>query len=99
MQTWKEIKHEMLKDPEVKRAYDELGPGFHLASDFIGARIAKKLSQSELAQKAGVSQVAIARLESGDANPTFRTASRVAKALGKEVRLVDAKQKSTASSP
>ncbi len=91
MQNWKEIKKEALKDPEVKRLYDELGPGFHLAGDFIKARSDMKLSQTQLAEKAGVSQVVIARLESGDTNFTFRTASRVAKALGKELRLTDTK--------
>jgi len=40
-----------------------------------------RLSQSELAQKIGTSQTAIARLESGQGNPTTDLIQRVANAL------------------
>jgi DNA-binding XRE family transcriptional regulator len=44
--------------------------------------------QAELAQKAGVSRVVVARLETGTTNPTIETVNRVAGALGKELKLV-----------
>jgi DNA-binding XRE family transcriptional regulator len=88
MAKWKDIKKEMLKNPAVKAEYDKLAPEFELASSIIQARIDKKLTQEELAKKAGLSQVMIARLESGSSNPTFGTISRVADVLGKKVKLV-----------
>lgn len=88
MAQWKDIKEEFLKDPEVKAAYDALGPEYELASSLIQARIDCKMTQAELAEKAGLSQVMIARLESGTSNPTLATISRVARALGKELKLV-----------
>lgn len=88
MADWKDIKKELLKDPEVKRAYDELEPEYQLASSLIQARIERKMTQAELAKKAGVSQVIIARLESGTANPTIGTVNRVASVLGRKLRLV-----------
>ncbi len=90
MANWKDIKKELLKNPEVKRAYDELEPEFQMASSLIQARIDGKLTQAELAEKAGMSQVMIARLESGTSNPTIGTVSRVANVLGKELKLVAA---------
>ena len=89
MTTWQEHKQTLLRDPKFKKAYDALEPAYQLASGLIQARIDKKLTQQEVAKKAGVSREAIARLESGSGNPTIRTASCVAKALGKELRLVD----------
>lgn len=89
-QKFSDLKQEMLKDPEVKAAYDALEPEYKLADSMIKARLAKKLTQVELAKKAGVSQTVIARLESGTNNATIATISRVASALGKEVKLVSA---------
>ena len=43
------------------------------------------LTQSELARLAGVSQPAIAQLESPDSNPTIDTLSRIARAMGAQI--------------
>lgn len=86
--TWKEYKKEALKDPAFKKAYAALEPEFKLASSLIQARIDNKLTQQQLAKKAGVSQTIVARLESGEANPTISTINRVAGILGKEIGLV-----------
>lgn len=90
MTTWKQHKQELMKSPKFKAAYDELEPEYRLANDLIRARLGKKMTQSELAEKAGVSRV-VARLESGTTNPTVETVNRVAGALGKEFRLVASK--------
>jgi len=45
------------------------------------------LSQRDLARRAGMSQPAIARLESGRAVPTFGTLERLARAAGFELSL------------
>ncbi len=88
MTTWKEHKKELLKNPKFKAAYDELEPEYRLANELIRARLGKKMTQAELAEKAGVSRVVVARLESGTTNPTVETVNRVAGALGKELKLV-----------
>jgi predicted transcriptional regulator len=88
MAKWKDIKKEFLKDSEVKAAYDALEPEYELAASLIQARVDHKMTQAELAEKAGLSQVMIARLESGTSNPTISTINRVAHALGKEFKLV-----------
>ncbi len=51
------------------------------------AREDRRWSQSELARQVGVSQQAIAKLESPDSNLTFSTLEKVAAALGLEVQL------------
>lgn len=88
MAKWKDIKKEILKDPQVKAEYDALAPEYELAASLIQARIDRKMTQAELAEKAGLSQVMIARLESGTSNPTYSTIARVAHALDKELKLV-----------
>lgn len=88
VKTYKEYKKEALKDPALKEAYDALAPEYRLASSLIKARLESKLTQQELAEKAGVTQNTITRLESGTTNPTIGTVNRVAGTLGKELKLV-----------
>ena len=85
MKKWNELKKELLSDPLVKAEYDKLGPEYKLASSLIEARLANKMSQAELAEKVGVKQAYIARLESGTGNPTVSSLLRVTEALGKEL--------------
>lgn len=80
-----------MKNAKFKEAYDALEPEYRLARELIDARLSKKLTQEQVAQKAGVSRTVIARLESGTTNPTLDTINRVAHVLGKEVKLVGAR--------
>lgn len=88
MAEWKDIKKELFKDPDFVKEYEALGPEYELARSLIQARIDQKMTQQELAQKAGLSQVMISRLESGTSNPKLTTVTRVAKALNKRIELV-----------
>lgn len=49
------------------------------------ARLDAHLTQTQLAERAGVSQQQIAKLEKPDANPTIETLQKVAHALGAEL--------------
>ncbi len=51
------------------------------------ARERGHLTQRELAERAGMSQPAIAKLEKGEANPTLDTLARCAAAAGFDLRL------------
>jgi len=90
MKNWKELEQELLQNPVIKTEVDKLEPEYELARQLIKARLAKKLTQSELAEKAGVKQAYIARLESGTANPTVGSLNQIADALGKRLKLVGA---------
>ena len=59
------------------------------------ARMGKRWSQHELAERSGVCQSWISRLESGEENPTLASLTRVADALGLE--LPDLLREGTAS--
>lgn len=87
MQEWKDIKKEWLKDPEVKKEYDRLGPRFKVISDLIGLRIKKGLTQADVAKKLGTKQSAIARIESGDENMTIDSIQKISEALGAKLKI------------
>ena len=53
----------------------------------LDARVRAGLSQRQLAEAAGTSQPAVARLESGSASPTFATLERLIAAAGFMLRV------------
>ena len=83
----KEFMAKSLADPEVKREFDALEQEFAIASELIRARARAGLSQTELAERMGTSQSAIARLESGQTLPSTKTLLRFAEATGSKVEL------------
>jgi len=82
-----EIKAELLADPEVKREYDALAPEFEFSTELLRARLRAGISQTELAERMGTSQSAIARLESGQTLPSTKTLLRFAEATSSKVEL------------
>lgn len=58
-----------------------------LGSELADARHGRCLTQQELAELSGVPQSEISRIESGRANPTIETVSRLAAALDKRLVL------------
>jgi len=76
------LKKEMLKNPVVKKAYDDMAEEFEIAAALIEARAKAGLSQDELAKRMGTTQSAIARIESGKHWPSKKTLEGYAKATG-----------------
>jgi transcriptional regulator with XRE-family HTH domain len=60
-----------LKDPEFAKYFGAAQAKSSFAITLSKAREKKNLTQKELAEKAGVSQSYIAKLEGGEANPTL----------------------------
>ncbi|WP_027719101.1 helix-turn-helix domain-containing protein [Desulfovirgula thermocuniculi] len=84
---WRELKAQLLKNPEFKEEYDALEPEYRLLRAVIQRRIEKGLTQEELARRVGTRQAAIARFESGRANPTIGFLKKVAAALDADLEV------------
>lgn len=82
MKNWEEVKKKLLENEEVKREYDRLGPRYEAIGKIIEARIKKKMTQKELANKLGTKQSAIARFEAGNINPSLDFLQKLATVLG-----------------
>lgn len=76
---------EALKNPKIKAEYDRLEPKFTAISAIIEARAKKGYTQATLAKKIGTKQSAIARIESGNSNPSIGFLQKLAGALGKKL--------------
>jgi len=82
MSKWEVLEKELLSDPATKREFDKLTPRYAIISQLIKARIKNKMTQLDVAKKVGTKQSAIARLESGNVNPSLEFLQRIAQVLG-----------------
>ena len=85
--TYQQFKKQLLKDKEIKKAYEKLEPEFKIIKMIIQKRIEKGLTQKQLAQRIGTKQSAISRLESGNYNPSIYFLQKVSEALGAKLKI------------
>lgn len=85
--THQKLHNKWIKDPQYRKAYEEFEPEFEIARAIIEARITRKVSQDDLAQKMGTGQAVISRLENANASPSLSLIKRLANALGLRVEL------------
>ena len=84
---WREHKKQLVKDPEFRKEYEALEPEYKLAAALIRLRLAKGLTQEELARLLNTKQESIARLESGTSLPSLSMVKKVANALDAELEI------------
>lgn len=74
-------------DPELYDEYKALAPEYELVKQIIEARTEQNLTQQELADRLGIKQSNISRLESGNYNPSLDFLKKIASGLGKELHI------------
>jgi len=80
--TYKEHRKELLKDKTVRAEYEKLLPEYELARSIIEQRIRKKMTQEEMAKKAGIPQSTVSRIERlTHGLPKLSTLKKIASAL------------------
>lgn len=81
---------EQMRDPEFLQCWEEDEPEYQLRLAIIDARRETGLTQEQLAAASGLDQRVISRLQTGNANPTLKTLSRLAKGFDRrlEIRFV-----------
>lgn len=87
MNSYQELKQRMSANPEVQSGYDALEAERAIMQAMINARTASGLTQQQLAQKTGIAQENICKMERGNANPSVRTLQRLAAGMGMKLKL------------
>ncbi len=88
------------KDPEFRKAYDDLAEEFGLYDEVLKARTRAGLTQAEVAERMGTQTPAVARLEAGGGrkkhSPSLATLHKYAEAVGcrLDIRLIPHSQPS-----
>ena len=90
-----------MKDPEFRKEWDALELEYQVQAELIRARTETKMTQAELirartetkmtqaelAEKSGIRQSNISRIENGNALPRLDTLEALAHAMGKQLRI------------
>jgi predicted transcriptional regulator len=84
--TYEEHVKELLKNKKVREEYEKLLPEYELARSIIEQRMKKKMTQEEVAKKAGMPQSTISRIEGlTHGLPKISTLKKIANALDAKV--------------
>ena len=87
MSSYKEYKEKVLKNPEIKAEYDALEAEYDIIQAMIDARNKQHITQKELAERTGITQADISRIENGIRNPSLAMVKRIAEGLGMRLKL------------
>ena len=85
--TFREDLKERLKNSDFAREFKALEPEYEIIRQVIQSRIEQNITQKELADRIGITQSNISRLESGNYNPSLEFLKKVASGLGKEIHI------------
>ena len=76
-----------MRDPAFRAEWDRTSVARAVALRLVEYRSGEGITQTELARRLGMKQPAVARLESGDHNPSLDTLVRLSEALGLEFHI------------
>ena len=79
--------NEQLKDEAFKKEYTALELEFQIIKALLDGRKEKNLTQKQLAERTGINQADISKIEKGNANPSIKTLQRLAAGMDMNVRI------------
>ena len=87
MSEFRDLLNEQLKDPEFKKEWDYIQPEMDVIRAIIDNRIAQNLTQKELAERTGINQADISKIENGTRNPSLKMLKRLAAGMGMALKI------------
>ena len=87
MKTLKEYKAEQMRDTEFVKEYESIQPETDVIRAIVEARTSQNLTQKELAERTGINQADISKLENGTRNPSVNLLKRLADGMGMVLKI------------
>ena len=87
MKTLKDYKTEQMKDTEFVKEYESIQPEMDVIRAIVEARTSQNLTQKELAERTGINQADISKLENGTRNPSVNLLKRLADGMGMVLKI------------
>lgn len=81
MRKFDDFLNEQLQDEEFRKEYENMQPEFDVIRAIIDARTSQNLTQKELAERTGINQADISKLENGTRNPSIKLLKRLAEGM------------------
>ena len=87
MSEFNDFLNEQLKDPEFREEWEDIQPEMDVIRAMMEARISQNLTQKELAERTGINQADISKLENGTRNPSLKLLKRLADGMGMTLKI------------
>jgi len=87
MRKYDDFLAEQLQDEEFKKEYDNLQPEFDVIHAIVDARVSQNLTQKQLAERSGINQADISKLENGTRNPSINLLKRLADGMDMALKI------------
>lgn len=81
MRKFNDFLNEQLQDEKFRKEYESMQPEFDVIRAMIDARTSQNLTQKELAERTGINQADISKLENGTRNPSIKLLKRLAEGM------------------
>ena len=82
MKRLNEFFDQQMKIPEFKKEYEKIQPEMDIIRAIVDARVSQNLTQKELAERTGINQADISKLENGTRNPSLKLLQKLADGMG-----------------
>ena len=76
-----------LKDEKFRKEYEAIQPEMDVIRAIIDARTSKNMTQKELAERTGINQADISKLENGTRNPSVNLLKRLAEGMDMALKI------------
>jgi transcriptional regulator with XRE-family HTH domain len=87
MKTLQKLKEEQMKDPAFVKEYNDIQPEMDVIRAIVNARASQNITQKELAERTGINQADISKLENGTRNPSVNLLKRLADGMGMALKI------------
>ena len=87
MITFDDMLNEQLQDPEFRKEYEAIQPEMDVIRAIVEARNSQNLTQKELAERTGINQADISKIENGTRNPSLNLLKRLADGMGMVLKI------------
>ena len=87
MKTLQKLKEEQMKDPAFVQEYNDIQPEMDVIRAIVNARTSQNITQKELAERTGINQADISKLENGTRNPSVNLLKRLADGIGMALKI------------
>lgn len=87
MSEFNDFLNEQLQNPEFRKEWEDIQPEMDVIRAMMDARISQNLTQKELAERTGINQADISKLENGTRNPSLKLLKRLADGMGMTLKI------------
>ena len=87
MRPFDDMLSKQLQDEEFKKEYDTIQPEMDVIRAIVDARTSQNMTQKELAERTGINQADISKLENGTRNPSVNLLKRLADGMGMALKI------------